>query len=63
MIVLSLHGWTSTPGGLKPKYLMSHGNPPLPDDDFDAAMRIAQGEYQPTVVVGSSKGVRKPLRW
>src|SRR5205807_238627 len=41
----------------------SHGhevlNPPLPDDDFDAALRIAQGEverHHPDVIVGSSRG-------
>jgi alpha-beta hydrolase superfamily lysophospholipase len=61
--ILFLHGWQSTPGGLKPTYLRDHGhevlNPALPDDDFDAAVRIAQAEYnqnQPDVVVGSSCG-------
>ena len=63
MKILFLHGWQSTPGGLKPTYLKDHGhtvlNPALPDDDFDAAVRIAQAEYdqaQPDVVVGSSRG-------
>ncbi|MHB0960098.1 MAG: alpha/beta hydrolase [Pirellulaceae bacterium] len=63
MQILFLHGWTSTPGGLKPTYLKSHGrtvlNPALPDDDFDATVRIAQAEFdqgQPNVVVGSSRG-------
>ena len=63
MTILFLHGWTSTPGGLKPTYLKDHGhevlNPALPDDDFDAAVRIAQAEFdghQPDVVVGSSRG-------
>jgi alpha-beta hydrolase superfamily lysophospholipase len=58
-----LHGWQSTPGGLKPTYLKDHGhevlNPALPDDDFDAAVRITQAEYdrgKPDVVVGSSRG-------
>lgn len=41
MKILSLHGWQSTPGGLKPTFLKDHGyeilNPKLPDDDFDAA--------------------------
>jgi hypothetical protein len=48
---------------LKPTYLKNHGhtvlNPALPDDDFDAALAIAQAEYdqgQPDVVVGSSRG-------
>jgi alpha/beta superfamily hydrolase len=63
MTILFLHGWHSTPGGLKPTYLKDHGhtvlNPALPDDDFDAAIRIAQAEYdlgKPDVVVGSSRG-------
>jgi hypothetical protein len=61
--VLFLHGWQSTPGGLKPTYLKDHGhtvlNPALPDDDFDAAVRIAQAEFdhgKPDVVIGSSRG-------
>ena len=63
MKILFLHGWQSTPGGVKPTYLKDHGhevlNPALPDDDFDAAVRIAQAEFdqhQPDVVVGSSRG-------
>jgi pimeloyl-ACP methyl ester carboxylesterase len=63
MKILFLHGWQSTPGGLKPTYLKDHGhevlNPALPDDDFDAAVRIAQAEFdqhEPDVVVGSSRG-------
>jgi alpha-beta hydrolase superfamily lysophospholipase len=63
MNILFLHGWQSTPGGLKPTYLKSQGhnvlNPALPDDDFDAAVRIAQAEFAehcPDVVVGSSRG-------
>ncbi len=63
MKILFLHGWQSTPGGLKPTYLKDHGhavlNPALPDDDFDAAVHIAQAEYdqrKPDVVVGSSRG-------
>lgn len=63
MLILFLHGWQSTPGGLKPTYLRAHGhevlNPALPDDDFDDAVRIAQAEYDrhhPDVVVGSSRG-------
>jgi hypothetical protein len=63
MFILFLHGWQSTPGGIKPTYLKNHGhevlNPALPDDDFDAAVRIAQIEFdrdQPDVVVGSSRG-------
>lgn len=63
MKILFLHGWQSTPGGVKPTYLARHGhevlNPALPDDDFDAAVRIAQAEFnqhRPDVVVGSSRG-------
>lgn len=63
MKILFLHGWTSTPGGLKPTFLREHGhevlNPALPDHDFDEAVRIAQAEFdrhQPDVVVGSSRG-------
>ena len=63
MKLLFLHGWTSTPGGLKPSFLKDHGhevlNPALPDDDFEAAVNIAQAEldkHKPDVVVGSSRG-------
>jgi len=63
MTILFLHGLNSTPGGLKPTFLKDHGhtvlNPKLPDDDFDAAVAIAQAEFdqgQPDVVVGSSRG-------
>ena len=64
MKILFLHDWQSTPGGVKPTCLKDHGhevlNPALPDDDdFDAAVRIAQAEFdrhRPDVVVGSSRG-------
>jgi hypothetical protein len=63
MKVLFLHGWQSTPGGVKPTYLKFHGhtvlNPHLPDDDFDAAIHVAQTQYdrhRPDVVAGSSRG-------
>lgn len=63
MKILFLHGWTSTPGGVKPTYLKSRDhevlNPALPDEDFDEAVRAAQFEFdrsQPDVVVGSSRG-------
>jgi fermentation-respiration switch protein FrsA (DUF1100 family) len=63
MKILFLHGWQSVPGGVKPTYLARHGhevfNPPLPDEDFDEAVRIAQAVYderRPDVVVGSSRG-------
>ena len=63
MKILFLHGWNSVPGGVKPTYLKDHGhdviNPMLSDDDFDAAVRTAQAEFdkhEPQVVVGSSRG-------
>ena len=63
MKILFLHGWQSTPGGIKPTCLKDHGhevlNPALPDEDFDAAVRVAQAEFdrhKPDVVVGSSRG-------
>jgi alpha/beta superfamily hydrolase len=63
MKILFLHGWTSVPGGVKSTHLKDHGhtvtNPALDDDDFAAAVRTAQAEYdqhQPDVIVGSSRG-------
>jgi alpha-beta hydrolase superfamily lysophospholipase len=63
MKILFLHGWHSVPGGVKPTYLAERGhtviNPKLPDEDFAAAVRTAQAEYdrqQPDVIVGSSRG-------
>lgn len=63
MKILFLHGWHSVPGGVKPTYLKDHGheviNPQLDDDDFAAAVRTAQREFdntRPDVVVGSSRG-------
>jgi pimeloyl-ACP methyl ester carboxylesterase len=63
MKILFLHGWQSVPGGVKPTYLASHGheviNPKLSDDDFEAAVRVAQAEldaHLPALVVGSSRG-------
>lgn len=63
MKILFLHGWHSVPGGVKPTYLKGHGhevvNPALDDDDFAAAVRTAQAEFdqhRPQVVVGSSRG-------
>ena len=63
MKILFLHGWHSVVGGVKPTYLNDHGheviNPALDDDDFDLAARTAPVEYDqynPEVVVGSSRG-------
>lgn len=63
MKVLFLHGWHSVVGGVKPTYLRVAGhevrNPALDDDDFAAALRTAQAEFdaqRPDVVVGSSRG-------
>jgi hypothetical protein len=63
MKILFLHGWHSVPGGVKPTYLRNQAceviNPPLDDDDFEAAVRAAQADYDthaPDVIVGSSRG-------
>jgi alpha-beta hydrolase superfamily lysophospholipase len=63
MKILFLHGWQSVPGGVKPTFLATKGheviNPALPDEDFQAAVQIAQAEFdrhQPEAVVGSSRG-------
>jgi alpha-beta hydrolase superfamily lysophospholipase len=63
MSILYLHGWNSSVGGAKPSYLIEHGwelsQPALPHDDFAEAVRIAQTEleqYQPQLIVGSSRG-------
>ena len=63
MKILFLHGWHSVPGGVKPTYLADHGqtviNPALDDEDFAAAVRAAQAEYdqhKPDVIVASSRG-------
>jgi hypothetical protein len=49
MTILFLHGWRSTPGGIKPTCLKDHChevlNPALSDDDFDEAARIAQADF------------------
>jgi hypothetical protein len=51
------------PRARKPTYLKDHSheviNPKLPDEDFEAAVQVAQAEFdhhQPGVVVGSSRG-------
>ena len=63
MLILFLHGWQSTPGGIKPSYLKDHGhtvlNPALPDDDFDAVVRIAQAEFDGCVLFVPVHGARR----
>ncbi len=63
MKVLFLHGWHSTPGGVEPTYLKDHGHevliPALPDDDFDAAIRVAQAEFDQHHPAAGSGGVRR----
>ena len=69
MKILLCHNYYQQPGGEDQVFadeaglLQSHGhevvNPALPDDDFDAAVKIAQADFdrhQPDVVVGSSWG-------
>jgi hypothetical protein len=61
--MLFLHGSQSTPGGLRPIFVMDRGHTVLnavsPDDGFEKAVEIAPAEFdrhQPDVVVGSSRG-------
>lgn len=63
MKILFLHGWHSVVGGVKPTYLRDAGhtvlNPALSDDDFQLALLTSQrafDDFQPEVVVGSSRG-------
>lgn len=63
MKILFLHGWHSLVGGVKPTFLKDSGheviNPALDDDDFGAALQVAQAAFdmhRPDVVVGSSRG-------
>ncbi|MCU0713157.1 MAG: CPXCG motif-containing cysteine-rich protein [Pirellula sp.] len=63
MKILFLHGWHSVVGGVKPTYLTNAGhevlNPGLDDDDFVAALEVAQrtfDNHRPDVIVGSSRG-------
>lgn len=57
MKILFLHGWNPVPGSVKP-ILAEHGqtvhNPPLPDEDFEEAVRIAQSEFGRHVPTWSS---------
>ncbi len=73
MTILFLHGWQSTPGGMKPTYLKDHGqsvlNPKLPDDNFDEAVRIAQVEFDrhqttayDSMTIPRIKGKRREVR-
>lgn len=63
MKILFLHGWHSVVGGVKPTHLANAGheilNPALDDNDFSAALDIAQktfDNHRPDVIVGSSRG-------
>lgn len=63
MKILFLHGWRSKVGGIKPTFLRGRGheviNTALDHNDFAAAVRTAQSEYdlhKPDVIVGSSRG-------
>ena len=61
--ILFLHDSPNVPGDAESTYLKNHGhvvfNPTLNDDDFAAAVKTAQWEFDqhnPQVVVGSSRG-------
>ncbi len=63
MKIIILHSWQSVPDGVKPTFRAQHGhdaiNPKRSDEDFAAAVKIAQAEFdahQPDVVVGTSQG-------
>ena len=63
MKVLFLHGMHGTPTGTKPTYLKENGfkvfAPSLPKDDWVAsqtATLTAFTEFQPDVIIGSSRG-------
>lgn len=63
MKILLFNGWRAIPGGIKPTFLARHGHeviePKLSDDDFDAAVRAGQEEFdrhRPDLLVGVSRG-------
>ena len=63
MMLLYLHGFGLSPGGVKATFLKSHGHevvePELPDYKFRTCLGIAQTAFdtaKPDVVVGSSRG-------
>ena len=64
MAILYLHGKGSQPGGLKSNNLRERGYrvdepPQMPDEDFTKSVEMAQQafiEYQPQLVIGSSRG-------
>jgi hypothetical protein len=64
IVMLGGAPWQSVPGSVKPTYLAQHGyevaNSKLPDEDFEAAVRIAPAEFdkhQPAAVVGSYRHI------
>jgi hypothetical protein len=65
MKILYLHGWHSVPGGVKPTLLAHHGheviNPKLPDEDFTAAVKIAQEDKPIMITPPSFEDVVKDL--
>ena len=63
MKVLFLHGMHGTPDGTKPTYLKENGfevcAPSLPKDDWEAsraAALTAFADFEPDVIIGSSRG-------
>lgn len=63
LTILFLHGWHSTPQGVKSNFLQEQGHkvvaPTLSADSFEAALESARKAFEeccPDVVVGSSRG-------
>ena len=61
--VLLLHGLESSPGGLKAEAIEAAGyrlvNPALPKESWEDSLAITQrcvDEYEPDIIVGSSRG-------
>lgn len=69
MKILFLHGPTSKAGGLNPTVPADDGhttlNPVLPDEDFEAAVRITQDDFDrhyPDVILVCSRRLRRSIR-